>query len=884
MFHSPFRLALCVLALLLGLTPASRANTPSVLINLDYEELLSIRRAIQADDAEVTSAYAELIGVANGLLSVTPASVMDKTNTAPSGDKHDFYAIGNYSWPNPDTVDGLPYIRRDGYKNPEAVGPAYDKGAYNTLVRQVNTLALAWFYSGDETYAAKAAVLLRTWFLDPATRMNPHLQYASAQPGVHEGHYGGIIEGVVLVEMLDYVRLLTLSTSWTPADDNGLKAWFTDFTTWLLESDFGQQEAIATNNHGVWYAAQVAVFSKYAGQDSHVLQMMALGRDQIASQIAADGSLPRELTRSNSFMYSVYCLRAFTALARCGEGVGEDLWHYTAPNGSNLALAFAFIAPYLSEDLEWIWPRIDTGIDSFAIQISRLAAKQYRTAALVKAAAHLYTLRSVSDRMARLLGRTPTSIMGAFDDFNDYPANVALNGLVSGTGWADAWTAVNGITISDTSITYVLGDRTLGGGRSLKVPVSSGNAFGRNLLPAPDSSGRDYFVSFLARIEGGTGPLPTSGIIPFAGWQACDGTPSDTNDTIGIIGKSGKAGARVAGADALASTVLEYGRTYFFVIGYGGWNGSTYQSATLWVNPGINDDASTDASVKAVKTTTASGQGSDGFIGLRVRTVALNQSGYYLFDDVRVGRSWREVVPAPAIAFDCFDTYWPGTPINGLNNGFGWAGPWAGVSGVTVSMEEILYPFDVTLTLGGGNTLKVAATSEAVFSRNVLPIVDQSGRDYFVSFIFRIKGGSGALTSGANPFLAWQARDATPAAANDTIGLTGKGGKVGARVSTTDTLVPRVLNYDETYFFVVQYGGWSDGHYQTATVWLNPSADDQFTSNPEIKASRTMADVGQGSDGFLGLIARSVALGSGTYYLIDEVCVGRSWGDVVPLP
>ena len=46
-------------------------------------------------------------------------TVMSKPNAGPSGDKHDFYSLGTYWWPNPNTTTGLPYIRRDGIVNPE---------------------------------------------------------------------------------------------------------------------------------------------------------------------------------------------------------------------------------------------------------------------------------------------------------------------------------------------------------------------------------------------------------------------------------------------------------------------------------------------------------------------------------------------------------------------------------------------------------------------------------------------------------------------------------------------------------------------------------------------------------------------------------------------
>ena len=48
-----------------------------------------------------------------------PYSVMDKEDVPPSGDKHDYLSYARYWWPNPNTKDGLPYVRRDGKTNEE---------------------------------------------------------------------------------------------------------------------------------------------------------------------------------------------------------------------------------------------------------------------------------------------------------------------------------------------------------------------------------------------------------------------------------------------------------------------------------------------------------------------------------------------------------------------------------------------------------------------------------------------------------------------------------------------------------------------------------------------------------------------------------------------
>ncbi len=49
-------------------------------------------------------------------------------------------------------------------------------------------LRLAYYFSENEMYAEHAAKLLRVWFLDPETRMNPNLNYAQAIKG-------GMMEG-----------------------------------------------------------------------------------------------------------------------------------------------------------------------------------------------------------------------------------------------------------------------------------------------------------------------------------------------------------------------------------------------------------------------------------------------------------------------------------------------------------------------------------------------------------------------------------------------------------------------------------------------------------------------------------------------------------------
>ncbi|RRJ94596.1 alginate lyase [Opitutaceae bacterium TAV4] len=403
-------------ALTLASLSAAAETSPPALVNIDYADLLAIRAGIQSGQPDLNAATQALLKEATSHLAATPDSVVNKTRLPPSGDKHDFYAIGDYSWPNPNTPDGMPWIRRDGHSNPDTKGPDYDKRLYTVMRIRVNALALAWFYSNpqDERYAAKAADILRTWFIEPTTRMNPNFNYSSSLPGVYDGMAIGVIEGAELIGLLDSVKLLTTSQSWTPADNAALQRWFFDYTTWLLESSFGKEELRSNSNHGIWYDAQIAAFSVYSGDTARAREAVLRGHDRIAQQMSPDGSLPQELKRNRSLNYSIYALRAFTALARCGDIIGEDLWHYRTSDGRGLEKGFAFIAPYLANEKNWTWRSLDKEPNNLAIQITRLAAKSFATntdlaPVLNRATSRLATLRPADDRIVWLTGQTPPS-------------------------------------------------------------------------------------------------------------------------------------------------------------------------------------------------------------------------------------------------------------------------------------------------------------------------------------------------------------------------------------------------------------------------------------------------------------------------------------------
>ena len=260
--------------------------------------------------------------------------------------------------PIPEKHDGKASVHRDGEVNPDS-RKGTDSPALGHMASAVQTLALAWYLTGDQRYADRAALLLRTWFLDPATRMNPHLRYGQGVPGLHEGRSYGIIDTSGLIAVYDAAGLLETAPAWTATDRKAMNDWCRTYLDWLRTSDLGRKEAAAANNHGSWYAAQAAALALYTGQDGLAREILSACKSQrIDRQIEPGGAQPLELARTKSFGYTLYNLQALCTLAHLGDRVGVDLWHYQSADGRSLRKALEYVLPYVDPNKKWPHPEL----------------------------------------------------------------------------------------------------------------------------------------------------------------------------------------------------------------------------------------------------------------------------------------------------------------------------------------------------------------------------------------------------------------------------------------------------------------------------------------------------------------------------------------------
>lgn len=313
----------------------------------DGEKLAKVKARIHSE--EYAPAFNKLISDADKALKSKPVSVMDKEMVPASGDKHDYMSMGPYWWPDPTKPDGLPYIRKDGVRNPNATS---DRTNIGKTISNILALGTAYYFSGNEKYAAKAAEFARVWFLNPETRMNPNINYGQMIPGRNggKGRGFGMIDAYSFIEVLDVVEMMSTSSSFTEADRKGLKQWFTDYLEWIRTSPIANEERTAENNHGLAFDVQQTVYALFTG-DSALAQktISEFAEKRLFPQIEPDGKQPRELARTTGFGYTNFNLVHMMDMCALCKTLGIDIYNSTSKDGRNMAKALEYMASFVGK-------------------------------------------------------------------------------------------------------------------------------------------------------------------------------------------------------------------------------------------------------------------------------------------------------------------------------------------------------------------------------------------------------------------------------------------------------------------------------------------------------------------------------------------------------
>jgi hypothetical protein len=359
MLHVKLALLVGLVAITLTATAQKKQTLPFILLN--EQSLKDYKTLYQRQDKDVMRQVDSLIAGADEIVKSgkTYSVTFEKSKPAPSGDIHDYISQAPYWWPDTTKADGKPYIRKDGRINPER-NLSKDYGQMGKMNSEVKQLALAYFFTANEKYATKATGLLKVWFIDTATRMNPNLNYGQFIPGITAGRGIGIIETAGLTNIPDALAMLQVSKNVSDHFIDGLKQWFSQYTDWLINSKNGKEERAAINNHGTYYDVQLADFALFTGGKvlaEKVIREQTIPR--IDQQFTIEGAQPLELIRTKSWGYSTMNLVGWCKLAVIAEKVNVNLWNTTTLDGKGIRRVFDWFSPYMLKEKQWNYEQIE---------------------------------------------------------------------------------------------------------------------------------------------------------------------------------------------------------------------------------------------------------------------------------------------------------------------------------------------------------------------------------------------------------------------------------------------------------------------------------------------------------------------------------------------
>ncbi len=332
----------------------------SDLIYVSEERLETVKDFIADRDTFYLRAYHQLIEEADKELSIVINPVVNKTQVPPSGSKHDYMSIAPYRWPNPGTTDGLPWTLKDGEINPMYYGGDFDHTRLFQMFDSIDNLWMAYYFTGDQQYADKARQIIKVWFIDDLTKVNPNVNYGQGIPGEVDGRRAGIIEWKRISNVITAVQVLAKDDNLSEQEMEKMNDWFSQYYHWLKRNPMGIENDNGLQNHSTCYDYQMLGLARYLGLNDEAKERLEAAKcKRIAIQFKPDGTQPREIGRTRSVHYVSENLLYMSLVAELGMPLGVDLWNYSTEDGRSIKKAFEFLRSFAEGKKEWLHTEIN---------------------------------------------------------------------------------------------------------------------------------------------------------------------------------------------------------------------------------------------------------------------------------------------------------------------------------------------------------------------------------------------------------------------------------------------------------------------------------------------------------------------------------------------
>lgn len=327
-------------------------------INLNNQ----VKKKIKEKDSFFLSKYKIVIEEAEKLLQFKANPVTNKTKIPASGNKHDYLSYAPYKWPDATKHDGLPWVTKDGEINPVSNGYDTDFKRASEFFMTIETLSWAFYFSENKKYANKAIDLIKIWYINAETKVNPNINFGQSVPGAADGRKAGVQEWLNQYHVITALQIFEQAGVLPSIIKQYMDIWMTSYLRWLLTDSMAVEAGKTGQNHANHYNHQIVGLLLYLDRVEKAKQIIENAKyNRIAVQILPNGRQPKEMGRTRSVHYASLNLWSLTELTFIGKKLGVDLWNFKTEDERSLKNAFSYLKKYINQPEKWPFKEISKG-------------------------------------------------------------------------------------------------------------------------------------------------------------------------------------------------------------------------------------------------------------------------------------------------------------------------------------------------------------------------------------------------------------------------------------------------------------------------------------------------------------------------------------------
>ncbi|MFN4141715.1 alginate lyase family protein [Aestuariivirga sp.] len=283
----------------------------------------------------------DLAAFSADLLSAKDRFITDKASPAPSGSFNDYHSAAPYWTAHGTREDGVLQYQKSDDDDP--LSGRFDRASLMQFTSRVYGLSVSGRVLGRRHLLAKASELLRLWFLNATTRLNPTARYAQLIPGKENVlNEAGIIE-LRQLSLLPYAVRILADDGLISADELAqTRTWFRSFLRDCESTGMLGRALKKDNNIGTWSSVLFCSAALFSGEFGNSFYLARNATIRLGKQLGPLSIQYMECERTRPLHYSLFNLSAWLAMVSLGKEFSIQIDQFRGARGESIREAIGF--------------------------------------------------------------------------------------------------------------------------------------------------------------------------------------------------------------------------------------------------------------------------------------------------------------------------------------------------------------------------------------------------------------------------------------------------------------------------------------------------------------------------------------------------------------